>query len=200
MTLVHNGHNDIGDSAQPRPQFGDSDEEHGGLSAFGREVVQELNRLGILVDISHVSRQTMLDATRLSKAPVIASHSSVTALADHPRNMNDEQLLALRDNGGVVQIVAFNPYVREGGDATLSQFIDHVDYAVNLIGIDHVGLSSDFGGGGGITGWNGADETFNITLELVRRGYSEENIAKLWSGNVLRILEEAENVAAAMSR
>jgi len=200
MTLVHNGHNDIGDSAQPRPQFGDSDEEHGGLSAFGREVVQELNRLGILVDISHVSRLTMLDATRLSKAPVIASHSSVTALADHPRNMNDEQLLALRDNGGVVQIVAFNPYVREGGDATLSQFIDHVDYAVNLIGIDHVGLSSDFGGGGGITGWNGADETFNITLELVRRGYSEENIAKLWSGNVLRILEEAENVAAAMSR
>lgn len=195
MTLVHNGHNDIGDSAQPREQFGDGETEHGGLSDFGYQVVDELNRTGILVDVSHVSRQTMLDATRYSKAPVIASHSSVTALADHPRNMNDEQLLALRDNGGVIQIVAFDPYVTEGGGANVDKFVDHIDYAVNLIGIDHVGIASDFGGGGGIDGWNGADETFNVTLELVRRGYSEENIAKLWSGNVLRILEEAEHVA-----
>ena len=195
MTLVHNGHNDIGDSAQPRPQFGDMDTEHGGLSEFGYEVVDELNRLGILVDISHVSRQTMLDATRASKAPVIASHSSVTALTDHPRNMNDEQMLALKDNGGVMQIVAFNPYVREGGDATLELFVDHIDYAVDLIGIDHVGISSDFGGGGGISGWSNATETFNVTLELVRRGYSEDSIRKIWGGNVLRILEEAERVA-----
>jgi len=195
MTLVHNGHNDIGDSAQPRPQFGDMDTEHGGLSEFGYEVVDELNRLGILVDISHVSRQTMLDATRASKAPVIASHSSVTALTDHPRNMNDEQMLALKDNGGVMQIVAFNPYVREGGDATLELFVDHIDYAVDLIGIDHVGISSDFGGGGGISGWSNASETFNVTLELVRRGYSEDSIRKIWGANVLRILEEAERVA-----
>ena len=196
MTLVHNGHNDIGDSAQFRPQFGDvSAEDHGGLSDFGYEVVDELNRLGILVDISHVSRQTMLDATHHSAAPVIASHSSVTAIADHPRNMNDEQMFALKDNGGVIQIVAFNPYVREGGDANVDQFVNHIDYAVNLIGIGHVGISSDFGGGGGIAGWNNANETFNVTLELLRRGYDEAGISKLWSGNVLRILEEAERIA-----
>lgn len=197
MTLVHNGHNDIGDSAQPRPQFGDTGpEEHGGLSSFGYEVVEELNRLGILVDISHVSRRTMLEATQHSRAPVIASHSSVTAVADHPRNMNDTQLMALKENGGVIQIVAFDTYVNEGGNGNVSMLADHIDYAVNLIGIDHVGISSDFGGGGGIDGWDNALETFNVTLELVRRGYSEENIAKLWSGNVLRILEEAERVAA----
>lgn len=196
MTLVHNGHNDIGDSAQPRPQFGDvGAEDNGGLSDFGYQVVEELNRLGILVDISHVSRQTMLDATRHSRAPVIASHSSVTAVADHPRNMNDEQLLALKENGGVIQIVAFDPYVREGGNANVELFVDHIDYAVDLIGIDHVGISSDFGGGGGIEGWNNALETFNVTLELVRRGYTEDNIARLWSGNVLRLLEEAERIA-----
>jgi len=196
MTLVHNGHNDIGDSAQPRPQFGDQGpEEHGGLSDFGFDVVAELNRLGILVDISHVSRQTMLDATAHSRAPVIASHSSITGVADHPRNLNDEQLLALKDNGGVVQIVAFHPYVREGGDATVQMLVDHIDYAVDLIGIDHVGISSDFGGGGGIHGWNNALETFNVTLELVRRGYTETDIGKLWSGNVLRILEQAERIA-----
>jgi len=196
MTLVHNGHNDIGDSAQSRPQFGDMEIEHGGLSEFGFQVVEEMNRLGILVDISHVSRKTMLDATEHSSAPVIASHSSVTAVADHPRNMDDEQLLALKANGGVIQIVAFDSYVREGGDADVDLFVDHIDHAVNLIGVDHVGISSDFGGGGGISGWNDALETFNITLELVRRGYSEEGISKLWSGNVLRILEAAENVAA----
>ena len=195
MTLVHNGHNDIGDSAQPRPSFGDVEVEHGGLSEFGYQVVEEMNRLGILVDISHVSRQTMLDATGHSKAPVIASHSSVTAVADHPRNIHDEQLLVLKENGGVIQIVAFDPYVREGGNANMDLFVDHIDHAVNLIGVDHVGISSDFGGGGGIAGWNNALETFNVTLELVNRGYSEEDISKLWSGNVLRILEEAERIA-----
>ena len=195
MTLVHNGHNDIGDSAQPRPPFGDMEIEQGGLSEFGYQVVEEMNRLGILVDISHVSRQTMLDATRHSKAPVIASHSSVTAVADHPRNINDEQLLVLKENGGVIQIVAFDPYVREGGNANIDLFVDHIVHAVNLIGVDHVGISSDFGGGGGISGWNNALETFNVTLELVNRGYSEEDISKLWSGNVLRILEAAERVA-----
>jgi membrane dipeptidase len=196
MTLVHNGHNDIGDSAQPQARLNDVEAEHGGLSEFGEEVVAELNRLGILVDISHVSRATMLQATKLSKAPVIASHSSVTSRFDHPRNMNDEQLLALRDNGGVVQIVAFNTYVKEGGGATVADFVDHIDYAVNLIGVEHVGISSDFGGGGGVTGWNSAAETFNVTLELVRRGYTEEQIGMIWGGNVLRILEAAEQVAA----
>lgn len=193
MTLVHNGHNDIGDSAQPQERFFDLQEEHGGLSDFGYDVVEEMNRLGMLVDISHVSRNTMLEATRHSKVPVIASHSSVTSLTDHPRNMNDEQLLVLKENGGVIQIVAFNPYLRLDPPSSLEDLLDHIDYAVNLIGIEHVGISSDFGGGGGINGWSNAGETFNVTLGLVRRGYSEKDIAKLWGGNVLRILAIAEN-------
>ncbi len=195
MTLVHNGHNDIGDSAQPQQRLNDVPEEHGGLSAFGFEVVEELNRTGILVDVSHVSKKTMMDATMHSKAPVIASHSSVRALTDHPRNMDDEQLLALRDNGGVIQIVGFNSYLVAEGRANVTDLADHIDYAVELIGIDHVGISSDFDGGGGIDGWNGADETLNVTVELVRRGYSEEDIAKLWGENLLRILESAEETA-----
>jgi membrane dipeptidase len=196
LTLVHNGHNDIGDSAQPQARLADVQEEHGGLSAFGEEVIRELNRLGIIVDISHVSRQTMLDATSLSTAPVIASHSGVKAVFDHPRNLDDEQLLALKQNGGVVQLVAFDVYLKQGGGATISDFVDHIDHAVQLIGIDHVGISSDFGGGGGIQGWTNAGETFNVTRELVRRGYSEADIGKIWSGNTLRILEAAEKAAS----
>ncbi|MEX0619576.1 MAG: dipeptidase [Pseudohongiellaceae bacterium] len=240
LTLVHNGHNDIGDSAQPSERLGDTEQEHGGLSPFGEQVVDELNRLGMLVDISHVSRQTMMDATRRSSAPVIASHSAVTALADHPRNMNDEQLRMLRDNGGVVQIVAFDSYIKRvpaektdalatlrrefgvgnGGingltperqveyetlaaaietrwpSSTVADFVDHIEYAVDLMGIDHVGISSDFGGGGGVTGWDHAGETLNVTRELVRRGYNEEEIGKIWNGNVLRVLEQAERIAA----
>lgn len=195
MTLVHNGHNDIGDSAQPSQQLRDASAEHGGLSEFGYKVVEELNRLGILVDISHVSKATMLQATRHSKAPVIASHSSVAAVYPHPRNMDDEQLLTLKENGGVVQIVAFDAYLKQGGGATVRDFVDHLDHAVSIVGIDHVGISSDFGGGGGVVGWSGADETLNVTLELVRRGYSEQDIEKIWSGNVLRILAAAEEVA-----
>lgn len=196
MTLVHNGHNDIGDSAQPRTEFGDKGpEEHGGLSAFGEKVVAELNRLGILVDISHVSKPTMLAATRLSKVPVIASHSGVAGVYVHARNMDDEQLLALKQNGGVIQLVAFKAYLKDGNDANVSNFVDQIDYAVKKIGIDHVGISSDFGGGGGINGWNNAAESFNVTLELVKRGYSEPDIGLIWGGNVLRILELAENMA-----
>lgn len=196
MTLVHNGHNDIGDSAQPQERLMDVEVEHGGLSEFGREVVSELNRLGILVDISHVSRLTMLEATRLSKSPVIASHSSVKSRFDHVRNMDDEQLMALKENGGVVQMVAFDAYLKTGGGVTVADFVDHIDYAVNLIGVEHVGISSDFGGGGGVVGWSNAQETFNVTLELVRRGYTEAQIALIWGGNVLRILAAAEQVAA----
>jgi len=196
MTLVHNGHNDIGDSAQPQPRLNDAMEEHGGLSAFGYQVVEEMNRLGILVDISHVSKKTMMDATKHSSAPVIASHSSIKQVFDHPRNMDDEQLLALKQNGGVVQLVAFDAYLKQDGGANVSDFVDHIDYAVNLIGADHVGISSDFGGGGGIEGWNSAAESFNVTLELVRRGYSEEDIALIWGANVLRILETAEAVSS----
>jgi membrane dipeptidase len=239
MTLAHNGHNDISDSANPRGD--DPVAEHGGLSAFGEEVVAELNRVGVMVDVSHISKDAMLHATRISTAPVIGSHSSVRALADVSRNMDDEQLLALKENGGVIQICALDGFVKvpaaekteairalreelgatgrtglrdlspeqraiydermaaieaEWPRANVQDFVDHIDYAVNLIGIDHVGIASDFDGGGGITGWNDASETFNVTLELVRRGYSEEEIAKLWGGNLLRVWRDVERVAS----
>ncbi|MGH7502030.1 MAG: dipeptidase [Longimicrobiales bacterium] len=245
ITLAHGGHNDIADSATPRD--GEPASEHDGLSAFGERVVAEMNRLGIMVDVSHISKAAALDAMRLSRAPVIASHSSTRAVADHPRNLDDETLRALRENGGVMQTVAFANYVkvqpparqeaiqalrqelgisgrggRGGGRggldqlsaearathdrrmaeieqrwpaATVSDFVDHIDHAVQLIGIDHVGISSDFDGGGGVAGWDNAAETFNVTRELVRRGYTEEQIAKLWSGNLLRVWRANERVA-----
>ncbi len=201
LTLAHQGHNDIADSSTPRPRLGDEPSEHGGLSPFGEEVVAEMNRLGMMVDVSHISKEAALDAMRVSRAPVIASHSSTRALADVERNMDDETLLALKDNGGVIQIVALGRYVKSDGSspATVQDFVDHIDHAVGLIGIDHVGISSDFDGGGGIAGWNDASETFNVTLELVRRGYTEEQIRKLWGGNLLRVWREANRVAASMS-
>lgn len=196
MGLVHNGHNDIGDSAQAQERLNDISEEHGGLSVYGYQVVEELNRTGILVDISHVSKQTMLDAVNHSRAPIIASHSSVNGIFVHVRNLDDEQLLAIKENGGVVQIVAVDEFLNEGrGTASVNELLDHIDYVVDLIGVEHVGISSDFDGGGGIAGWDNADETINITLGLLRRGYSEEEITMIWSSNVLRILEEAENIA-----
>lgn len=242
ITLAHGGHNDIADSATPRENLGDEEEEHGGISDFGKEVISEMNRLGIMVDISHISKKAMLQASQLSRAPVIASHSSVRALADHPRNLDDDQLEALKENGGVMHTVALDVFVKDPPaekvaaqeavreelgisrtgfsgmssetriefrrrmeeideqwpGATVSDFVDHIDYAVNLIGIDHVGISSDFDGGGGIIGWNDASETANVTAELVRRGYTEAEIALLWGGNLLRVWRQVERVAAEM--
>ena len=248
ITLAHSGHNDIADSANRRENLGDVESEHDGISTFGEEVIGEMNRLGIMVDVSHISKAAMLDAVRVSRAPVIASHSSTRTLADNPRNMDDEQLRALGDHGGVIQTVALAAFVsetagsrnaatrglrtdlglspRRGGvdlaDLSASQraeyerrkaeiaqewppvdvamFVDHIDHAVELIGIDHVGISSDFDGGGGVEGWNDASETLNVTLELVRRGYTEEEIGKLWGGNLLRVLREVERVAGEMQR
>jgi len=206
ITLAHNGHNQIADSAQPRSD--EPAELHGGLSEFGRGVVTEMNRLGIMVDVSHVSKKAMLQAAEASAAPVIASHSSCRALSDVARNMDDEQLEALRDNGGVIQIVAVGDFLKERSAvdteadlaeaASVADLVDHIDHAVNLIGVDHVGISSDFDGGGGIVGWNDATETPNVTRELVVRGYSEEDIAKLWGGNLLRVWRQVETVAAEM--
>lgn len=206
MSLAHNGHSQFSDS-----NTGERDDIylHRGLSEMGRYAIREMNRLGIMIDISHPSRDSIMQTLELSRAPVIASHSSARALTDHSRNLDDEMLLALRDNGGVVQTVAFGSYVSEarrahmadGGDsadapaATVSDFVDHIDYIVELIGLAHVGISSDFDGGGGLEGWNDASESFNVTLELVRRGYSEEEIGMLWSGNLLRVLDEVQAVA-----
>ena len=200
ITLAHNGHNDIADSATPRQRLGDAEAEHDGISAFGEDVIAEMNRLGVIVDVSHISKQAMLDAVRLSVAPVIASHSSTRALRDHPRNMDDEQLLALRDNGGVMQTVALGNFVsgREEPPVAVGDFVDHIDHAVGLIGIDHVGISSDFDGGGGVAGWSDASETFNVTLELARRGYTEGEIAKLWGLNLLRVWRAVEAVSRSL--
>ena len=257
MSLAHNGHSQFADS-----NTGERDGKwlHNGLSEMGKQVIAEMNKWGIMVDLSHPSKAANMQALALSKAPVIASHSAARALADHSRNMDDEQLEALKKNGGVIQTVAFASYVKiakpdsperaaaiaalrkefglpapggggPGGGgggggrgglnaltpeqrakynarmaeidkktpgdprATVADFVNHIDYLVKKIGIDHVGISSDFDGGGGVTGWNGAEETFNVTLELVRRGYTEEQIGKIWSGNLLRVMAEVEKVA-----
>ncbi len=197
VTLVHNGHNDLADSASPRPALGDSAAEHEGISELGMEAIERMNRLGIMVDVSHASKDASIAAMQHSRAPVIASHSSVRALTDHQRNMDDETLLALRDNGGVIQVTAFESFLVDEPPARVSDFVDHIDHAVDLIGIEHVGISSDFGGGGGIVGWMDAGETANVTRELVRRGYSEQQIALLWSGNLLRVWRQVEAIAAA---
>jgi membrane dipeptidase len=236
MTLAHSANNDICDSSTDP-----NGPEHHGLSAFGREVVAEMNRVGMMVDISHVSKACMMQATTLSRAPVVASHSSTRALADHPRNLDDEQLRAIRRNGGVAHMVALGSYVRidppdkraaidslrrsmgmqgRGGLSSLTEeqraefqramaainsrwpaptvrdFVDHIDHAVRIAGIEHVGISSDFDGGGGITGWRDASETMNVTMELIRRGYSGDHIEKLWGGNLLRVWETNRRIAA----
>jgi membrane dipeptidase len=298
MSLAHNGNSQLADS-----NTGEVDGYlyNNGLSPLGREVIAEMNRLGMMVDLSHPSKGANMEAIRLSKAPVIASHSGVRALANVSRNMDDELLLALKKNGGVIQVVGFSSYVktdskertdalaklrdefgltppaggrggggrgrggagapgdaaaanatrpcpvesasnpapqgRRGGGggrgrssaaldalsperraeydkrladidakmpaagrANVKEFVNHIDYAVKLIGIDHVGISSDFDGGGGIEGWNSAAEAFNVTLELVRRGYTEQQIGKMWSGNLLRVWAEVEKVAQKLQK
>jgi membrane dipeptidase len=245
LSLAHNGHSQLSDS-----NTGERDGVwlHNGLSPLGRQVIAEMNRLGIMVDISHPSKQSMMQTLALSRAPIIASHSGVRAICNHSRNLDDEQLQGLKQNGGVAQLVAFSSYVKCGQEsperqqgvaalrqkyglsgtgggggqglpdsvrasyqrdmqalnqqhpapprATVKDFVDHIDYAVKLIGLDHVGISSDFDGGGGVEGWSDASETFNVTLELVRRGYTEAQIGKLWSGNLLRVMEAVERAAA----
>jgi membrane dipeptidase len=199
MTLTHNGHNALADSAIPRADLGERAAEHGGLSAFGRVAVAEMNRLGMLVDVAHVSRAAMLDAADASRTPVFSSHSCVAALCEHPRNMENGQLDVLRDVGGVIQITAVSAFLKPHArpeQATVADFADHIDYAVNRIGIEHVGISSDFDGGGGFSDWNDAGDCPNITAELLRRGYDRDALALLWGGNFLRLLRQAEAAAS----
>jgi membrane dipeptidase len=240
MSITHNKHSQLGDSNTPDEPI------YGGLSELGRKAIAEMNRVGIMVDVSHAAKTTMMQAIEASTAPVIASHSGCRALCDHTRNLDDEQLRALAEDGGVIQIVAFDSYIKDPapreaalealrdelglpaerewprllaaedgtaedaaakiesyrtrvaalhtslGPASVRDLVDHVDHAVQICGIDHVALSSDFDGGGGIEGWRNAGETFEVTLELVRHGYAEEDIAKIWSGNTLRLWEQVE--------
>ncbi|HYF09579.1 MAG TPA: dipeptidase [Acetobacteraceae bacterium] len=201
VTVTHDGHNDLADSARPKAELGDAPAEHGGLSGLGREAVAEMNHVGLIVDVSHTAKATMMQAAALSRAPVVATHACCRTLCDHPRNLDDEQLDALRATGGLIQITALDAFLRPappGGQspATVADLVDHVDYAVARIGIDHVGLSSDFDGGGGIPGWADAAQTGTVTAELLRRGYGPREIGLLWSGNFLRVMRLAERMAA----
>ena len=260
MSLAHNGHSQLCDS-----NTGEAGDQwlHGGLSEMGKKVVKEMNRLGMMIDISHPSKEAIRQMIELSKAPLIASHSSSRALCNHSRNLDDEQLEWLKENGGVVQTVAFDSYLNtekhnafeeavnkvysEVGQrigfkllprnevremepkqqeayyeefrrvrklaqpkvqklkdqvppVDVNDFVDHIDYLVKKIGIDHVGISSDFDGGGGVEGWSDASLTFNVTLELVKRGYTQEEIAKLWGENLLRVLDEVQAVAQQLQK
>jgi membrane dipeptidase len=259
MSLSHNGHSQLCDS-----NTGESDDVwlHNGLSDLGKEVIVEMNSVGMMIDVSHPSKESMRQMIALSKAPIIASHSSARALCNHSRNLDDEQLSWLKENGGVVQTVAFTSYLNTEKHAArtealkdiekkvmdslgttmiersaiselseaerdayydtyrnmrtivktkiktiedlppavaVTDFVNHIDYLVEKMGIDHVGISSDFDGGGGIQGWSDASETFNVTLELVKRGYTEAQIEQLWSGNLLRVLDEVAAVAVRLN-
>jgi len=234
ITLVHSSNNDIADSATD-----DKGTEHGGISAFGFDVVKEMNRLGIMVDVSHGNDSVFYDAIKMSKAPIIASHSNARVVTEHKRNMTDEMLKLMAENGGVVQLTMLADYLRtappnvkrdsavaafrasmkpigEMSDeekkalrksfgelnkkypnppATVKHVADHIDHIVKIAGIDHVGIGCDFDGGGGIEGIFDASEVMNITIELVKRGYTEEEVEKIWGGNLIRVFKDVQAVS-----
>jgi membrane dipeptidase len=234
ITLCHSSNNDICDSStDPKGP------EHNGLSEFGKEVVKEMNRVGMMVDVSHISDKSFYDVLKLTKAPVIASHSSCRALCENPRNIDDNMLLALKENGGVIQICILSDYLKtpepnpeldarlkelrdKYGDygslsneqrrqirseyraiqkkyiklATVKDAVDHIDHVVQVIGIDYVGIGTDFDGGGGIEGCRAVNEMKNITIELLRRGYSKQDITKIWGGNIMRVLRKVKEIAS----
>ncbi|MEO1311777.1 MAG: dipeptidase [Pseudomonadota bacterium] len=243
MSLTHFGHNQFGDSSNPNFAAGDEREKWGGLSEEGRALIGRLNDLGVMVDVSHAGEKTMLEAVKVSRAPVIASHSGVVAVAPSPRNLTDDQLVALRDAGGVAQMVALDAYVQatppemiaareavlakfglEGmsevgslpeaeretlrkemtaladdlanDPATVADFVDHIEHAIKIAGVDHVGIASDFDGGGGVYGWRDASTTYAVTAEMLRREWSEGDIEKIWGGNLLRVMRAVEQAAA----
>lgn len=197
LTLTHREHNQLADSSSaPGPI-------HGGLSALGKQVVAELNRLGMMIDVSHASAEAFRDVIATTKAPIIASHSSCAALTGSDRNLTDDQIRALARNGGVIQIAPVPNYVRSKDPAAapaLKDFVDHLDHAVKVAGIDHVGIGSDFDGGGGVPGFNSVAEAPNVTIQLVRRGYSESQIRKIWGANLLRVWRDVEKAAAETGR
>ena len=181
MTLCHNGDNDICDSASR------SQNTWGGVSPFGEQVIREMNRLGILVDMSHAGEKSFYDALDISSKPIVCSHSSVRALCDHPRNLTDDQMRALAAKGGVAQTTIYHGFLRQDGEACILDVMDHLEHAIQVMGIDHVGLGTDFDGDGGVRGLADASELILFTKQLLRRRYSEEDIQKIWGGNFLRI-------------
>lgn len=186
MTLCHNGDNDICDSAR-------GNAEHGGLSQFGEKVVQEMNHLGIMVDMSHAAESSFYDALEVSQKPIVCSHSSARALCNHPRNLTDEQMKALAQKGGVAQVTMYNGFLRTDGQATILDAVEHLNHMVNIMGIEHVGIGTDFDGDGGVPGMANASEVINFTRRLLRERYSEEQIQMIWGGNFLRVMEQIKN-------
>ncbi len=190
MTLCHNGDNDICDSARGAG-------EHGGLSSFGRSVVAEMNRVGMMIDLSHASEKSFYNVLEASTVPVVCSHSSCRALCDHPRNLTDAQLSAIAAKGGVVQVTMYKGFLVKEGDATLDDFMRHLQHAIKVAGIEHVGIGTDFDGDGTIVGCRDASQLINVTRELLRRGYDDAAIAAIWGGNWLRVMSEVQNVSVA---
>jgi microsomal dipeptidase-like Zn-dependent dipeptidase len=181
MTLCHNGDNDICDSASR------SQNTWGGVSPFGEQVIKEMNCLGILVDMSHAGEKSFYDALDISSKPIVCSHSSARALCDHPRNLTDDQMRALAAKGGVAQTTIYNGFLRQDGKACILDVMEHLEHAIQVMGIDHVGLGTDFDGDGGVRGLADASELINFTKQLLRKRYSEEDIQKIWGGNFLRV-------------
>lgn len=185
MTLCHNGDNDICDSCR-------GNAEHGGLSDFGREVVKEMNRVGLMVDLSHAAESSFWDALTASKTPIVCSHSSCRSLCDHPRNLTDQQMRALAEKGGVMQVTIYNGFLVKEGQATIKDVVRHINHAVEVMGIDHVGIGTDFDGDGGVPGVASASELPNLTKELLREGYSTADLRKLWGENFLRVMTQCQ--------
>ncbi len=205
MTLCHNGDNDICDSAR-------GNHEHGGVSEFGKKVIEEMNRVGMMVDLSHAGEESFYDALQISKTPIVCSHSSARALCNHPRNLTDDQMRALAQAGGVAQVTLYHGFlVKDSVDynpqnvlrsfatntkgvteATILDAIEHLNHMVNVMGIEHVGIGTDFDGDGGIRGCASASELINFTRRLLRERYTEEQIQMIWGGNFLRVMKEVQ--------
>lgn len=187
MTLCHNGDNDICDSAR-------GCHTHNGVSAFGRQVISEMNRLGIMVDLSHAGEKSFYDALELSAQPIVCSHSSCRALCDHPRNLTDDQMRALAAKGGVMQVTLYNGFLVKDGKACIEDAMRHVQHAIDVMGIDHVGLGTDFDGDGGICGLANSSELINFTRRLLASGFSDADIQKIWGGNFLRVMQQVQSI------
>ena len=187
ITLCHNGDNDLCDSCR-------GCNTHGGVSRFGEQVIREMNRLGLMVDLSHAGDRSFYDALDISQTPIVCSHSSCRALCDHPRNLTDDQMRRLAAKGGVMQVTLYNGFLVKDGQATVLDAIAHLEHAIHVMGVDHVGLGTDFDGDGGICGLRDSSELLQFTRQLLARRYSERDIQKIWGGNFLRVMGQVQRL------
>jgi microsomal dipeptidase-like Zn-dependent dipeptidase len=188
MTLCHNGDNDICDSAK-------GNNEHGGVSQFGADVIREMNRVGMMVDLSHGGEKSFYDALDISAQPIVCSHSSAKVLCDHPRNLTDDQMRALAQKGGVAQVTFYHGFLKSEGEASIIDAIAHLNHMVKIMGVEHVGIGTDFDGDGGVKGIASASELINFTRRLLRERYTNEEIQMLWGGNFLRVMQQVQQAA-----